>query len=137
MYELKEEQVAKINAILEKLKDEDKQLFSEKVESLRDYNNAEERINKLIDKDIAEIKKVLSVLKSRKKKVEKDNTDKFISVKLQSIIAEIKQCNFSDIIILRNKLDEIIPQMKEKVIANKKQTIAELEAEIKELEENY
>lgn len=137
MYELKEEQVAKINAVLELLKDEDKQLFSEKVESLRDYNNAEERINKLIDKDIAEIKKVLSVLKSRKKKVEKDNTDKFISVKLQSIIAEIKQCNFSDIIILRNKLDEIIPQMKEKVIANKKQTIAELEAEIKELEENY
>lgn len=137
MYEFKEGQVAKINAVLELLKDEDKQLFSEKVESLRDYNNAEERINKLIDKDIAEIKKVLSVLKSRKKKVEKDNTDKFISVKLQSIIAEIKQCNFSDIIILRNKLDEIISDKKETEIANKKQTIAELEAEIKELEENY
>lgn len=135
MYELKEEQVAKINAILEKLKDEDKHLFSEKVESLRDYNNAEERINKLIDKDIAEIKKVISVLKSRKKK--EDELKEILSPNLINIIAEIKQCNLSDIIILRKKLDEIIPQMKEKVIANKKQTIKELEAEIKELEENY
>lgn len=135
MYELKEEQVAKINAILEKLKDEDKQLFSEKVESLRDYNNAEERINKLIDKDIIEAKKVISVLKSRKKK--ENEFKEILSPNLINIIAEIKQCNLSDIIILRKKLDEIIPQMKEKVIATKKQTIAELEAEIKELEENY
>lgn len=135
MYNLSEEQVAKINAILEKLKDEDKQLFSEKVESLRDYNNAEERINKLIDKDIIEVKKVISVLKSRKKK--ENELKEILSPNLINIIAEIKQCNFSDIIILRNKLDEIISEKKEKEIANKKQTIAELEAEIKELEENY
>lgn len=135
MYELKEEQVAKINAILENLKDEDKQLFSEKVESLRDYNNAEERINKLIDKDIAEIKKVLSVLKSRKKK--ENELKEILSFNLKNILSEVVQCSLKEIIILREKLDEIIPKKKEEEIANKKKTIAELQAEIKELEENY
>lgn len=138
MYELKEEQVAKINAILEQLtKDEDKLMLSGKIERLRKYDNAEERINTFINKDIAEIKKLLSVLKSRKKKEEKDKDKNEIDATVDNIVKQIRDLEFNTIIRVRKKIDEIISEKKEKEIASKKQTIAELEAEIKELEENY
>lgn len=138
MCELKEEQVAKINVILEQLtKDEDKLMLSGKIERLRKYDNAEERINTFINKDIAEIKKLLSVLKSRKKKEEKDKDKNEIDATVDNIVKQIRDLEFNTIIQVRKKIDEIISEKKEKEIASKKQTIAELEAEIKELEENY
>lgn len=126
-YILKQDQTEKINDILKQLKDEDKVIFSNKIESLTTYNNAEDRINKLINKDIDEIKKVLSVLKTRKKTITKE---------LKDLIKQINVLKTSELIIIKNKIDTLIENRnKDKEIMKQqiKQQIENLKQQLKDL----
>lgn len=131
-YQINEEQQAKIDSLLNQLDEEGKTLFQDKIERLLSFNNAEVRLNKLLEKTIVEIKKLISVEKSRNKKKEKKNasvTKNNIVVSYADIINSVS-ANFNPI-----EITELINELK-KIRDNKLEAYKnELAKKILELQE--
>lgn len=134
-YQINEEQQAKIDSLLNQLDEEGKTLLQDKIERLLSFDNAEVRLNKLLEKTIVEIKKLISVEKSRNKK--KNNVNKEVQVTEEikvltknEILSQILMLDYPDIISLMNEVKFDKEKVKEKYLQKLDEEIKKVENEL-------
>lgn len=133
MYSLNEQQQQKLDELKTQLTEDAFNILTAKVEKLKTFANAEERINKLIYKDIATLKRVISAEKSKAKKVEIEeiDTEKYIA----EICNMVKTFDYNDVCILIEKLETIRENNKKRYINELDRKIIKAKEELKALEE--
>ncbi|MCR8874898.1 hypothetical protein [Phocaeicola barnesiae] len=114
------------------LSDTEKSILINKLEKLSSYANADERINKLLSKDVKEIKRIISVEKSKLKKKENENAD--YSEEIDNVIGLFKDADVTSLNTLISKLEKIREKNKEKYIKSIDNNIEEYKKKIEELE---
>ncbi len=126
MYNLNEQQQQKLEELKGKLKADAYSTLQAKIEKLKPFLNAEQRINNFLSKDIEKIKRALSIEKSKAKKAEIEEIVPYQYI--AEICNVVKAFNYSDICKLIEKLEAI----KE---TNKKKYIEEIDLKISKAEE--
>ena len=114
------------------LSETEKSILINKLEKLSSYANADERINKLLSKDVKEIKRIISVEKSKLKKKENENAD--YSEEIDNVIGLFKDADVTSLNTLISKLEKIREKNKEKYIKSIDNNIEEYKKKIEELE---
>lgn len=133
-YQINEEQQAKIDSLLNQLDEEGKILFKAKIDRLLSFDSAELRLNKLLEKTIVEIKKLISVEKSRNKKKEQKNASvtknnivvgyvdiinsvsaNFNPIEITELINELKKIRDSKLEAYKNELTKKILELQEEL----------------------
>ena len=114
------------------LSDTEKSILINKLEKLSSYANADERINKLLSKDVKEIKRFISAEKSKLKKKENENAD--YAEEIDNVISLFKDADVISLNTLISKLEKIREKNKEKFIKNIDNNIEEYKKKIEELE---
>lgn len=114
------------------LSETEKSILHSKLQNLSTYANADERINKLLSKDVKEIKRIISAEKSKLKKKENENAD--YAEEIDNVISLFKDADVISLNTLISKLEKIREKNKEKYIKNIDNNIEEYKKKIEELE---
>lgn len=114
------------------LSETEKSILHSKLQKLSTYANADERINKLLSKDVKEIKRIISAEKSKLKKKENVNAD--YAEEIDNVISLFKDADVISLNTLISKLVKIREKNKEKFIKNIDNNIEDYKKKIEELE---
>lgn len=114
------------------LSEAEKSILYSKLQKLSTYANANERIKKLLSKDVKEIKRIISAEKSKLKKKENENAD--YSEEIDNVIVLFKDADVTSLNTLISKLEKIREKNKEKYIKSIDNNIEEYKKKIEELE---
>lgn len=114
------------------LSEAEKSILHSKLQKLSTYANADERIKKLLSKDVKEIKRIISAEKSKLKKKENENAD-YVE-EIDNVISLFKDADVTSLNTLISKLEKIREKNKEKYIKSIDNNIEEYKKKIEELE---